>query len=136
MLRDFNSEFETPTPSVEVLTERVSALLSQAGTYAVVAEEAPTGFGLVTLRTNVWSGTVALLDELYVEPTGRSQGVGTELLALALDEARRRGATEFEVEVDEPDEDAQRFYARHGLSVVDPESGDHAFVARRPLDHN
>ncbi|MGJ9414256.1 GNAT family N-acetyltransferase [Aeromicrobium sp. CF4.19] len=102
-------------------------------TFGIVAGPPTKGLGLLTLRTNVWSGTIALLDELYVEPTRRSAGLGSDLLELALEEAGRRGATEFEVEVDEPDTDAQRFYARHSLSVIDPESGDHAFIARRQI---
>lgn len=133
MLWDFNTEFDTPTPPVDELGARLTRLLAQSTTFAVIAEGPTRGFGLVTLRTNVWSGTTALLDELYVEPAGRGAGWGSALLDLAMSEARRRGATEFEVEVDEPDTDAQRFYARHGLPLIDAQSGDRAFIIRREI---
>lgn len=133
LLHAFNVEFETPTPRAEVLAERLAALLVRADSFAVVAGSPPNAVALVTLRPNVWSGTVALLDELYVEPDARSQGIGASLLELVMAEAADRGATELEVGVDEPDVDAQRFYARHGLPLVDVETGDRAFLVRRSL---
>ncbi|MFC7430052.1 MULTISPECIES: GNAT family N-acetyltransferase [unclassified Agrococcus] len=133
LLHAFNTEFEAPTPRAEVLAERLATLLPRDDAFAVVAGSPPNAVGLVTLRVNVWSGTVALLDELYVEPDARGGGIGASVLALVVEEATRRGATELEVEVDEPDVDAQRFYERHGLPLVDAETGDRAFVIRRTL---
>src|SRR5690606_40002861 len=54
--------------------------------------------GLVTLRPNVWyEGRVALLDELYVEPTRRRQGSGSALIGLMLETCRRRGVDLVEI---------------------------------------
>ncbi|QCR19544.1 GNAT family N-acetyltransferase [Agrococcus sp. SGAir0287] len=133
LLHDFNVEFATPTPRAEVLAERLATLLTRDDAFAIVAGSPPTAVALVTLRPNVWAGTVALLDELYVEPHARSAGIGAAVLEAVAAEAARRGATELEVEVDEPDVDAQRFYDRHGLPLADAETGDRAFVARRAL---
>lgn len=133
LLHAFNVELDTPTPRAEVLAERLAALLVREDSFAVVAGSPPNAVALVTLRPNVWSGTVALLDELYVEPDARSQGIGASVLELVMAEARDRGATELDVGVDEPDVDAQRFYERHGLPLVDAETGDRAFLVRRSL---
>lgn len=133
LLHAFNTEFDTPTPRAEVLAERLAILVERDDTFAVVAGSPPNAVALVTLRPNVWSGTVALLDELYVEPEARSRGVGASVLELVMAEAARRGATELEVEVDEPDVDAQRFYERHGMPLVDAATGQRALVVRASL---
>lgn len=133
LLDAFNREFDTATPGVAVLADRLRGLLGTAGTFGVLAGRPAVSIGLVTLRTNLWVTRVALLDELYTAPDQRGRGLGTAVLHLALAEARRRGAGEFEVEVDEPDVDAHRFYARHGLPVRDPATGDRAFILRMEL---
>jgi GNAT superfamily N-acetyltransferase len=126
LLHDFNVEFETPTPGVEAIAARLRALLAADATFAVVAEPA-LGVGLVTLRSNVWyDGPVALLDELYVVPDRRGQGIGTLMMELFVAECRARGVRLIEINVDESDVDAQRFYRRHGFSDVDPDSGEGA----------
>ncbi len=134
LLHAFNEEFDTPTPGVAVLEARVRALLSGSSMFAVVAQEPPVGLALVSLRPNVWSdGPVALLDELYVAPELRGRGIGTELLASARSEARRRGAELMEINVDAPDTDARRFYERHGFSSVEPGTGDVALYYWAPI---
>jgi len=126
LLHDFNTEFDTPTPGTPMIAARVRELLAADATFAVIAEPA-LGVGLVTLRPNVWyDGPVALLDELYVVPGRRGQGIGTAMLELLMTECRARDVRLIEINVDESDVDAQRFYRRHGFSDVDPDSGERA----------
>jgi GNAT superfamily N-acetyltransferase len=116
LLHDFNVEFETPTPGVEVLTARLEALLRGDETVALLGGEPAAGVALLTLRPNLWyDGPVALLDELYVRPPLRGRGIGTALLRRACAVVRERGARLFEINVDEVDTDARRFYERHGF---------------------
>ncbi|MBD0862727.1 GNAT family N-acetyltransferase [Gordonia sp. zg691] len=134
LLDAFNREYDEPSPGPAVLAHRLRELLSGASTFAIVAGDPITSLGLVTIRTNVWlEGGIALLDELYTTPTERSRGLGSAVLTAAVAEAARRGAGEFEIEVDEPDVDAHRFYARHGFPVRNPATGDRAFVLRTEL---
>src|SRR5690606_30919748 len=126
LLHDFNTEFDTPSPGVETLAPRLAQLLGGDDTVAVLAGDpgAEVAVGLVTLRSNVWyEGRVALLDELYVVPTLRSQGIGSRVIDLVVSTCRDRGAELLEVNVDEPDVDAQRFYERHGISGIEPDTG-------------
>ena len=128
LLHDFNTEFETPTPGVEVLAHRLMHLLADGRTFAMLAGSPAIAMGLVTLRPNVWyDGQVALLDELYVEPQLRSQGIGAAMIDLLVRTCRAWRVELIEINVDEADTDTQRFYERHGFSGIEPDTGDRAF---------
>lgn len=66
-----------------------------------------------------YAGPVAMLDELYVAPGHRGQGIGTQLMAAVLAEIQKRGAGELQINVDEVDVDARRFYERHGFTNIE-----------------
>lgn len=134
LLHDFNTEFATPSPGPAVLATRLRPLLGGDRTFAVLAGQRPLAIGLVTLRTNVWyDGLVALLDELYVVPPLRDQGIGTTVLGLVAATCRARGVDLIEINVDEGDLDAQRFYQRHGFSTTDQGSTERSLAFFREL---
>ena len=60
-----------------------------------------------------------MLEELYVAPGHRGQGIGTALMGEALAVVRQRGAGEMQINVDEVDVDARRFYERHGFTNIE-----------------
>jgi GNAT superfamily N-acetyltransferase len=128
LLHDFNTEFDTPSPGTAILTRRLQSLLAEPSTIAYLAGEPAAGVALVTLRSNVWyEGSVALLDELYVEPDRRGHGLGAAMIRLLIADARETGVSAIEINVDAGDVDAQRFYERHGFSGADPDTGERAF---------
>ena len=135
LLHAFNTEFDTETPGVEVIAERLRTLLGGTSTFAVLGGDPAVGLALVTLRPNVWSeGPVALLDEMYVEPAHRGGGVGGAVLRHMVEVCRELGVAAIEINVDESDAAAMRFYERHGFSGVDPDSGERAFYFYRSLE--
>jgi GNAT superfamily N-acetyltransferase len=134
LLHAFNTEFETPTPGVDVLASRLRSLLATQSTFAMLADVPPTGFGLVTLRTNVWfDGLVAILDELYVEPSSRGRSIGAALMTKVEQECRARSVDYVEINVDTADTGARRFYERLGYSGIDPDTGEPALYYSREL---
>jgi GNAT superfamily N-acetyltransferase len=134
LLDRFNREFETPTPGPDVLTARLEHLLRTREVFAVVTGSPPVGVAVLSLRPNVWyDGPVALLDELYVVPERRGQGIGTSLLRAAESLCVQRGCELLEINVDGEDTDAQRFYARHGYSNRDPGQTEPQFYYSREL---
>lgn len=137
MLHDFNTEFETPSPVPEILASRLQTLLATPTTFALLAggpDSPNSGLAVVTLRSNVWyDGQVALLDELYVVPELRGNGIGSKLIEELLRMAESDGFDLIEINVDEADVDAHRFYARHGFSLVEPTTGERAFYISREL---
>jgi GNAT superfamily N-acetyltransferase len=124
LLHDFNTEFDTPTPGVEVLARRLRTLLpggDQADLVALLHDDPPDGFAVVSFRPNVWfDAPVALLDELYVRPDLRGRRIGHALIAAVEALAAERGGTIVEVNVDGEDTDARRFYAAHGYRHTEP----------------
>jgi GNAT superfamily N-acetyltransferase len=62
--------------------------------------------------------TFGVLRSLYVEPSHRNAGVGSQLTAVFVAWARSNGCEEAPVESYAANEDAQRFYARHGFEAV------------------
>ncbi len=134
LLHDFNTEFDTPSPGPDVLAPRLADLLAASSTFAVLAGTPAVGLALVTVRPNVWyDGPVALLDELYVEPDRRNGGLGSAMLAEVVAQCHARGVELVEINVDEGDVDAQRFYVRHGFSATEPDTGERAFYFFREL---
>ena len=132
LLHDFNSEFKTPSPGPAVLARRLRILLNSDSTFAILAGAPAVGLALVTLRPNVWyDGRVATLDELYVVAELRGQGIGATIVQRLVSLASEVGIALIEINVDEADLDAQRFYVREGFSAVEPDTGERAFYFSR-----
>jgi ribosomal protein S18 acetylase RimI-like enzyme len=123
LLWAFNTEFESPTPSAEDFAARFRKLLARDDVLVLLAEEeaAAVGFAFLTLRpTPYFDGPVAQLEELYVRPELRDEGIGTALLTRAVELVREQGTGEMHINVDEVDTDTRRFYERHGFTNVAP----------------
>lgn len=134
LLHDFNAEFDTPSPGAEVLAARLRVLLAGDETIAILAGGPAVAVALVTLRPNVWySGEVALLDELYVVPRLRGKGIGSAVVDLLMSISRARGVGLIEINVDEGDVDAQRFYERHGFASTEHGSTDRSLYYSQEL---
>ena len=123
LLQDFNDEFETPGPTAAEFSGRFRELLHREDVLVLLAgsEAAWTGFAYLTLRpTPYYDGRLAQLEELYVVPSLRDQGIGTGLLTEAVRIVRERGGAEMHINVDEVDTDTRRFYERHGFVNIEP----------------
>ena len=107
---------DTPRPAVE---HAVAGVLAEPrrGRILVASEgERLVGVAYVSF---VWAlehgGHSAWLEELYVRPEERSRGVGSALLAAALDFARADGCAAVDLEVEEEHVRAANLYARNGF---------------------
>jgi GNAT superfamily N-acetyltransferase len=117
LLHDFNSEYEDFTPGVPALTERLGELLRSEAIVVLLADDPPLGFALLRLRPSLWSQAEdAYLEELYVVPTRRGQGIGGALLDAATETARQMGANHFELTTGEDDKAAIALYESRKLT--------------------
>jgi GNAT superfamily N-acetyltransferase len=117
LLHDFNSEYEDFTPGVPALSERLGELLAAEEIVVLLAGDSPLGFALFRLRPSLWSkaGDV-YLEELYVVPSRRGQGIGGALLDTAIETARQMGANHFELTTGEGDVEARALYKSRGFT--------------------
>lgn len=60
-----------------------------------------------------YGGLVASIDECYVAPAARGQGVGAQLLQATEQHCRALGCVSIDLEVDVHNHPAHRFYRRH-----------------------
>lgn len=91
----------------------------QAGTI-LVAREAGQVVGMVNLLFTVSTALgarVALLEDMVVAPQSRGAGVGSQLLAHAIEHARAQGCKRITLLTDRANASAQRFYARQGFEL-------------------
>ena len=65
---------------------------------------------------STWQASMyGTIEDFYVLPAERGQGVGTELLALLVQEARKRNYCRIELQVQEENDAAWKFYESRGL---------------------
>jgi ribosomal protein S18 acetylase RimI-like enzyme len=117
LLHDFNTEFSDPTPGVETLTPRVAQLLEDGQVTVLLGGEGPDGLALFRLRPSLWAdGLDAYLEELYVAPARRREGLGRALLEGAMRDAREAGAIRMDLGTGETDTAARALYESCGFT--------------------
>jgi GNAT superfamily N-acetyltransferase len=117
LLHDFNTEFSEPTPPVEVLAQRIRQLLEDGEVTVLLGGERPDGVALFRLRPSLWAdGLDAYLEELYVAPPQRGEGIGRALLEGAMQAAREAGAIRMDLGTGETDTAARALYEGCGFT--------------------
>jgi ribosomal protein S18 acetylase RimI-like enzyme len=117
LLHDFNTEYGDETPGVAVLTERIAALIEQDKILVILGGDGPDGLAQLQFRHSVWSGALdAYLEELYVAPAKRGQGIGGALMDAAMEAARAKGATRMDLATSVDDKAAIALYERSGFT--------------------
>jgi len=99
-----------------------SALLDDGRALVLLARDGGRPIGVAYLSfqlTLEYGGRVVWLEELYVVPERRGQGIGQRLLEACLDVARARGCRAVELEVDVSHARAANLYARAGFRALD-----------------
>lgn len=117
MLHDFNAEFDEPAPPAEELSGYVRDLIESGEATVLLGGEGPDGIAVMRLRTAIWTGKPeAHLQELYVAPPRRGQGIGRALLEATMAAAREAGATGIDLNTGETDTAARALYESAGFT--------------------
>jgi GNAT superfamily N-acetyltransferase len=89
--------------------------------FILVAKNSAESVG-VAYVSFTWSlehgGKSAWLEELYVVPEWREQGIGTAILAMTLDRARFYNCAALDLEIDQQHQRAANLYLRHGFQPL------------------
>jgi ribosomal protein S18 acetylase RimI-like enzyme len=116
LLHDFQAEFDEPSPGLEMLEDRYADLIRNKDMIVLLIGEGPDGFAQVRFRPWVYSaGLHSYLEELYVKPELRGNGLGRALLEAAMEAARTEGAEQMELGTSEDDVAARALYESAGF---------------------
>lgn len=117
LLHAFNVEFGEQTPSADLISERAAPLIRSGDVTVLFVGDGPEGFAELRFRASLHTGALdAYLEELYVVPERRGQGLGRALLEAALEHARERGARHIDLNTSEDDVAARALYERMGFT--------------------
>ncbi|QIK83406.1 N-acetyltransferase [Sanguibacter sp. HDW7] len=98
-------------PSCDLLLVADDAAPGAPLAYALVLDDAPPATAVVPAPSR-------MLSKLYAHPDMHGTPVASQLMAAVLDASRSRGAAAVWLGVNQLNERAQRFYAKHGFEVV------------------
>jgi ribosomal protein S18 acetylase RimI-like enzyme len=116
LLHDFNTEFGDHTPGPEAVAKRIGELIESGDVTVLLGGDGPDGLALMRFRPSLWSETLdCYLEELYVVPHRRGQGLGRALMEAAMDHARERGAGYMDLGTAETDTAARALYEKLGF---------------------
>jgi ribosomal protein S18 acetylase RimI-like enzyme len=117
LLHDFNTEFDEATPGVEALTKRIVEVLEAGAATILLGGQGPDGIAVLRFRPAIFEPKqTAYLEELYVAPARRGQGLGRALLEAAIDLSRDEGASWIELGTSEDDRAARALYESAGFT--------------------
>jgi ribosomal protein S18 acetylase RimI-like enzyme len=117
LLHAFNVEFGEPTPDADLIAERAAPLIASGDVTVLFAGDGPDGFAELRFRPSLYTGALdAYLEELYVVPESRGQGLGRALLEAAMEHARERGAARIDLNTSDADVAARSLYESAGFT--------------------
>jgi ribosomal protein S18 acetylase RimI-like enzyme len=117
LLHDFNTEFDEATPGVEALAKRIVEVLEAGAATILLGGEGPDGIAVLRFRPAIFEPKqTAYLEELYVAPARRGQGLGRALLEAAIGLSRDQGASWIELGTSEDDVAARALYESAGFT--------------------
>ena len=133
LFRDFNLEFDEPTPDIETQTGYLRPLF-ESGEITVLLANRDEGFSMLRLRPSPYTGKPeAYLQELYVVPAHRGQGIGRALLEATMDAAREAGATGIDLNTGSTDTAARMLYISAGFTNLENAGGTQMLYYEREL---
>src|SRR6266508_148279 len=117
LLYAFNVEFGEETPAAEVIAHRAAPPIESGELSVLFAGHGPDGFASLRFRPSLYTGALdAYLEELYVVPQRRGQGLGRALLEAAMEHAMKRGAAHIDLGTSEDDVAARALYESAGFT--------------------
>lgn len=131
-MAEFRDWWEKSEPSDETIRSVVERLLGDPATeylLAFNASDEAVGVCQLRYRLSVWTGAPdCWLEDLWVGERG--QGHGRALVEAAFASARARGCKRMELDVNQQNEGAVRFYESLGFNLEPKPPGRTLFISR------
>jgi ribosomal protein S18 acetylase RimI-like enzyme len=117
LLHDFQTEFSEPVPDHDVLAARAADYVESGEITVLLGGDGPDAIAELRFRKSLMTGGLdAYLEELYVAPGKRGQGLGRAMLDAAMETARTAGATHIDLGTSEDDVAARALYESAGFT--------------------
>ena len=124
LLDQFNREYDDPTPGAEAVAARTAELIETGEITVLLVGEGPDGIAVVRFRPSLWgSRPEAYLEELYVIPERRGEGLGRALLDGVIESGRERSAAYIGLGTSTDDTAALGLYESAGFSNLERPGG-------------
>ena len=131
LIAAFRDWWGKDVPSEGDIRAVVERLIDDPQTEFLLVGDPPAGVCQLRYRLSVWTVTEdCWLEDLFVEDSARGSGLGRALVEAALERAKARNCRRIELDVNEQNEDALRFYERVGFSTTPKPPGRTLFVSR------
>jgi ribosomal protein S18 acetylase RimI-like enzyme len=135
LIAEFRDWWAKTEPSTDTVRHVAAQLLEHDRTEFLLAfDDADEAVGVCQLRyrLSVWTGADdCWLEDLFVTERARSGGHGRALVEAAFESARARGCRRIELDVNEQNTGALRFYESLGFTQEPKPPGRTLFVSRR-----
>jgi ribosomal protein S18 acetylase RimI-like enzyme len=134
LIAAFRDWWGKDSPSDDEIRATAGRLLADPSTEFFLAFDdggAAVGVCQVRYRLSVWTGSDdCWLEDLYVLDEARGGGHGGALVEAAVESARARGCKRIELDVNEQNSEALRFYESLGFTTEPKPPGRTLFVSR------
>jgi ribosomal protein S18 acetylase RimI-like enzyme len=104
------------------IEEAAEPLLTEnpLGVILVAQDEELLGYLVMSFGWGIESGgKEAFIDEVYISPSARNQGLGRALAELAIDHAKENGVKAIFLETEKPNDRVRKLYSRLGFEQED-----------------
>jgi ribosomal protein S18 acetylase RimI-like enzyme len=117
LLRIYCDEANTPLSDQHLLAGLVPLLTeNQHGVVLVAEEEKIIGYSILTWGWGIESGGMeALVDEMLIHPSRRSEGIGEMLLHATLERAKQAGVKVVFLETEKDNPRSRKLYSKVGF---------------------
>ena len=117
LLRIYCDEANTPLSDQHLLAGLVPLLKeNQHGVVLVAEEEKIIGYSILTWGWGIESGGMeALVDEMLIHPSRRSEGIGEMLLQATLERAKQAGVKVVFLETEKDNPRSRKLYSKVGF---------------------
>jgi len=136
LFADFRDWLGYGQPGDEQVRRVVEELLRDPDTDFLLgaSDQDPVGICQLRYRLCIWTGADdCWLEDLFVRDEARGSGLGRALVEAAFERARARGVRRIDLDVNEQNPDALRFYERMGFNL-EPKGRGRTFYIARALD--
>jgi ribosomal protein S18 acetylase RimI-like enzyme len=134
LIAEFRDWWGKSQPATRDILATLARLLEDADTDVLLAfadQGEPVGICQVRYRLSIWTGADdCWLEDLFVTEQARSGGHGRALVEQAIERASARGCKRVELDVNEQNQDALRFYESLGFTTEPKPPGRTLFVSR------